>query len=293
MPVRTRSSRRPAWYEQAAAAASAAAAAATGARADSPRRRQRSRRTESPYTTYNSHPSTYPSSSPPPSSSRSSSDADALLRTCAMVVGTIALGLVFLNVALQVALVTAAVLVPAWRTFKAVEAAPTAPPAVIEILDDDDDDDEGITEGYVNANDFTELHCPESGYTARWQKFWVTAGVLFGVHAIFLRSIVGVIFPSALYRILALALFTWLNGNDAGNAATVYDGMLRPALLKSERAVDAAATSVLEYGDDCMRHAILAVNQAVKPYARQLEHAAATTRARMEEQTRTREESPF
>lgn len=204
---------------------------------------------------------------------------DAILRNVAFValVGTLAL--MFLNVALYVGVVAVGVLVPAWRTFKTLER----PADPIEIVEIDGDlvqipsTSPGET-GYGGAN--LALR--------NWHKYWILATILFTTHAFVGRPFITAVIPVALYRVALLSLLSWMNANHGANSAHVYDTVVKPALIKSEHAIDVCVESALGQIDYFTRQVILAVNQVVEPYARQLEHAAEVTRRQMEEQSHRR-----
>lgn len=201
--------------------------------------------------------------------------SDAVLRNVAVVAVLGTLALLFLNAALYVSLVATAVLVPAWRTFKALEQ----PAAPIEIIEIDGDivhlpSSSSLNhDANVQAHDLQNLH-----------KYWVMAAFLFAAHAFVFGPFLTAIVPPTLYRSALLWSVVWMNANRTANAARLYDTFLQPALIRSEHAIDICVESVMGHVDAVTRHLILGVNQAVEPYARQLEHAAAATRRQMEEQ---------
>lgn len=272
--MRTRSSRRTCWFDSAASSNGSADTAARG-----PRRRRAENNNNSDagitedFTTPHSEPG-YPMTPSAPLLS-----PDAVLRNLAFVAVLGTLALLFINVALYVGVVVVGVLIPAWRTFKALEQ----PATNVEIIEIDGDLVE-IPSSSPHAVSYDEVN----DNLRNWHKYWILTAMLLAIHAFVGRPFVSPIIPGALYRVGFLCLFSWMNSNRGANAARLYDAFVKPTLLRSEHAIDVCVESALGHIDGFTRHIILAVNQVVEPYARQLEHAAETTRRQMENQARHR-----
>lgn len=206
----------------------------------------------------------------PLNSSRSTHlSSDAVLRNVAFVSVVFAIGLMFLNVALYVGVMMVGIMIPAWRTFKQLER-----PVQHNIIDDVD---APVT--VVASDDFDPS-------LRNWHKYWILTAFLLTLHAFILRPFLPSFLPTTLYHAGVMCIFSWLNSNKAANAALLYDTFVKPALARSEHMIDVCVESVLAQSDSFTRHIILAINQAVEPYARQLEHAANASRRHMEEQAR-------
>lgn len=219
---------------------------------------------------YNNNTPVYPNASmttPPSRSAHLSSDA--VLRNVAFVSVVFAIGLMFLNVALYVGVMMVGIMIPAWRTFKHLER-----PVQHNIIDDVD---APIT--VVASDNFDPT-------LRNWHKYWILTAILLTLHAFVLRPFLPSFLPTTLYHAGVMCIFSWLNSNKAANAALLYDCFVKPALSRSEHMIDVCVESILAQSDSFTRHIILAINQAVEPYARQLEHAANASRLQMEEQAR-------
>lgn len=283
--MRTRSSVRQSWFDSSSAVPNMTERPNRQSRRR-PRSTSQSNPSPSSSSEHNQHPPpiqtinpTYPTTSTAPLLS-----SDAILRNVAFVSVLFALGLMFLNIALYVAVVSVGILVPAWRTFKTLER-PSQQIDIIEI------DDELI---HIPSPSQTQQQLQnEQQNSARdlevemrnWHKYWILTGFIFALHCFLINPFVSTIVPDSLYKASLLSLFTWLNSYKASNAARIYDTFIKPTLSRSEHTIDVAVESLLTYLDSFTQHIILGVNQAVEPYARQLGHAADITRRRIEEQT--------
>lgn len=204
--------------------------------------------------------------------------ADIVVRNVAILGVVLAVGLLFLNFALYAAIFAVGVLGPAWQTFKSLESRNSqAAPVIIEVLDEEDDSLEEMP-NFANAQ--------SSGETAvcNWQAYWIMAALLFSLHGLILRPFLMRMLPNCLYHAMMLSAITWLTRHRGANAAYLYAAVVRPAFRKSEYAVDQAVTAALTNIDHVTRHAIISMNNAVAPIAKQLEHAAAATRHQLQQQ---------
>lgn len=224
------------------------------------------------YNNNNNSTPVYPTATmttPPTSSGSTHLSSDTVLRNVAFVSVVFAIGLMFLNVALYIGVMMVGIMIPAWRTFKQLEQ-----PVQHNIIED------------VDAP-ITLVTSDDSDPSLRnWHKYWILTAILLTLHAFIFRPFLPSFLPTTLYHAGVMCIFSWLNSNKAANAALLYDSFVKPALARSEHMIDVCVESVLAQSDSFTRHIILAINQAVEPYARQLEHAANASRRQMEEQAR-------
>lgn len=265
----------------------------------SPLRARRRRASSSPYSEESDDSPISPAPPlPPRMPSARLLSPEAVLRNTAVAGIILALGFLFLKFVLHIAVILTGVVIPAWRTFKSLER-PRAPlQESVEFIEIDGDmvqvedlsDDAGIdgTSDPIARNP-RSVNMPRSARNEQlgvWHKYWILMAILFTLDSMLLRPFVFAIIPTPIYHAVLVWLFAWLNSSRAGNAAAIYDGFVKPVLLRSEHVVDVGVTAVLGHVDYISRHIILGANRIVEPYARQLEHAAAVTRRQMEDRAR-------
>lgn len=96
------------------------------------------------------------------------------------------------------------------------------------------------------------------------------------------------IVPQTLYAACLFSAVAWLTRNHGGNAAAVYMTVVRPMFLKSEHVVDKVVDKIVREVDVVSREAVIRVNRAIEPCARQLEHAAEAATREMKEMAEER-----
>lgn len=182
---------------------------------------------------------------PPPRAGR-----HAALPNLALLCAAGSVAVLMLGIVLQLGVVTAGLVSPAWGTFRALERRPGAAPL------------------------------------ERWAAFWVLAAALFAADRLALSSVLGSVLPGPMYAAGLFSALAWLGRDDAANASRVYAGGVAPLLLRYEGAIEGAVCGVAERVDDASRYGLVKVADCIRPIAEQLEHAADRAQVAAQEKER-------
>ncbi|PXF49237.1 hypothetical protein BWQ96_01026 [Gracilariopsis chorda] len=219
---------------------------------------------------------------PPPqfelhSPSSNAPSSDVMMRNIVMGTALLVAMLMFMHAAVYVAIFVVGVLTPAWRTFKCMEGRPDSD-VLVQLVDDDDYDDQVI--------DVDNMHLRhENGQQTmhNWHAYWVLFALLFTTDSLLIRLILPTILPTTLYNTILFALLSWMTRNKAANSAFVYGAFVRPTLLKVENFVDDAAAKAMFHMDRASQQLVLGVHEVITPLVKQLEQAATSTAAQMQQ----------
>lgn len=182
--------------------------------------------------------------------------SDMVLRNVTIVGICLTISLLFVHLFLYVAIFVVGILMPAWQTFKSLEARDRT--LVVELTADD-----GLSEIITDTPQATN-----------WQAYWIIAAIMFAMDGLIMSLFIKPFLPGPLYHAGIFALVTWLTRGGGGNAKLVYDLYIRPTFLKWEEGVDHVTDKVVRKLDDATRHAAGAIHDVMAPYARHLEQIA-------------------